>query len=107
MIFPIFHWKKVFENKRPLLATRQAESLQNLFIRAWFNVVPKPVALPKSIRLYNCQDKRCLSHYNSYINHLNECEFKLKSGRYHIWKCNRYFDCKSRDVVYLIICLNC
>lgn len=39
MIFTIIHWKNLFENKKPPLATRQTERLHNL-IRAWFDVVP-------------------------------------------------------------------
>ena len=34
--------KKAFEMKKPLLATRKANSLQNLLITARFPVVPKP-----------------------------------------------------------------
>ena len=40
MIFLIIHWKKLFENKKPPLATRQTERSHNLLIRAWFDVVP-------------------------------------------------------------------
>lgn len=75
--------RKAFENKRPLLATRQAKSLQNLLIIGRFDVVPKPVALPKNVGLYNCQDKSCLLQYKNYIKHCKECKFRCKSGRYH------------------------
>ena len=54
-----------------------------------------------------CQDKRSLLHCYNYINHCKEFKFKPKSGRYYIWKYNRYFDGKSRVVVYHIICINC
>ena len=36
--------EKALEKKKPLLATKQAKSLENLFIRALFDVVPKPIA---------------------------------------------------------------
>ena len=52
--------KKAFENKNSLLATRQAKNVENLFIRARFGVVPKPIAPQKIVGLYNYQDKRCL-----------------------------------------------
>ena len=49
----------------------------------------------------------CLFHCNNDIDPCKEFKFKLKSGRYYIWKYNRYFDCKSRDVIYFRICINC
>ena len=63
--------KKAIEKKKPLLATRQAKSLQNL-VRAQFYVVPKPIAPPKNIELYNCQDERCLLHCHNYSNSCKE-----------------------------------
>ena len=39
--------KKAFEKKKSLLATIQAKSLQNVLIRARFDVVSKPIAPPK------------------------------------------------------------
>ena len=50
--------KKVFKKKKPLLATRQAKSLQNLLLGERFNIVPEPIAAPKNIGLYNFQHKR-------------------------------------------------
>ena len=94
--------KKAFEKKKPLLANKQAKSFQNFLIEGRFDVVPKPIAPQKYIELYNSQDKRCLLHCHNYINPYKEFKFKLKSGRYYI-----YFDCKSRDVICLIICINC
>ena len=44
--------KNAFENKKPLLATRQAKYLRNLFIRAQIDVVLKPIVPPKNIGLY-------------------------------------------------------
>ena len=41
--------KKAFRKKKPLLATRQAKSLQNLVIRARIDAVPKRIAPPKNI----------------------------------------------------------
>ena len=63
--------KKAIEKKKPLLATRQAKCLQNL-VRAQFYVVPKPIAPPKNIGLYNCQDERCLLHCHNYSNPCKE-----------------------------------
>ena len=45
--------KTAFVNKSQLPATRQAKSLQSLLTRARFNVVPKPIASPKNVELYN------------------------------------------------------
>ena len=93
------------ENKKPLLATRLAKSLQN-FLRARFDVVPKRIAPTEDIGLYNNQDKRSFLRCNNYINPSKESKFQLKSSRFHIWKYNSYFDCKSRDVIYVTICIN-
>ena len=93
--FPDDYLKKTFINKRPLIATRQAKSLQNLLIIGRFDVVPKPVALPKNVGFYNCQDKSCLLQYKNYIKHCKECKFRCKSGRYHFWKCNCYLTVKA------------
>ena len=43
--------KNAFENKKPLVATRQAKYLRNLFIRAQIDVFLKPIAPPKNIGL--------------------------------------------------------
>ena len=95
------------EKKKSLLTTRKAKSLQNPLFRAGFDIVPKPISASKGIRLYNGQDERCFLHCCNYINTCKEFIFKLKSGRYYIWKYNHYFDCKSSNVIYLIICINC
>ena len=60
--------KKAFVKKKPLLATKQGKSLQNLLIRTRFVVVPKPIAPTKNVGLCNCQDKRCLLHCHNYNN---------------------------------------
>ena len=98
--------KNAFENKKLLPATRQAKGLQNLLIRAWFDVVPKLSAPPKNIGLCNFQVERWSLHRHNHINSWKEFKFKLKSGRYHIWKHYRYSDFKSRDLIYLITCIN-
>ena len=89
---PDDYLKKPFINKRLLIVTRQAKSLQNLLIIGRFDVVPKPVALPKNVGLYNGQDKSCLLQCKNYIKH---CKFRCKSGRYHFWKCNCYLTVKA------------
>ena len=60
--------KKAFVKKKPLLATKQGKSLQNLLIRTRFVVVPKPIVPTKNVGLCNCQDKRCLLHCHNYNN---------------------------------------
>ena len=42
--------KNAFEKKKPLLATRQAKSSENLLIGARFDIVPKPIAPSKNIK---------------------------------------------------------
>ena len=49
----------------------------------------------------------CLLYFHNYINPCKEFKFKLKSARYYIWKYNSYFGSKSRDVIYILICINC
>ena len=39
--------KNAFQNKMPLLATSHTKLSQDLFIKAQFDLVPKPVASPK------------------------------------------------------------
>ena len=105
-----FHYnslKKALEKKKSLLTTRKAKSLQSPLYRAVFDIVSKPISASKGIRLYNRQDKRCFLHCCNYINPCKEFIFKLKSGRYYVWKYNHYFDCKSSNAIYLIICINC
>ena len=46
--------KMVFVKKKPLLATRQAKSSENLVIKVRFDVVPKPIAPSENIGLSNC-----------------------------------------------------
>ena len=61
--------RKAFENKRPLLATRQAKSLQNLFITARYDVVAKPIALPKNLDLttFKIKDTYIINHISQQL----------------------------------------
>ena len=49
MVFRIIHGKRHFGKNKLLLVTKQAKSLQNLLIRARFDVVPKPIAPQKML----------------------------------------------------------
>ena len=46
--------KMVFVKKKPLVATRQAKSSQNLVIKVRLDVVRKPIAPSENIGLFNC-----------------------------------------------------
>ena len=93
--------KKTFEKKKALLVTRQVKSSQNLLIRVRFDVVPKPIAPPKVLDFTTVKIK-----VSFYID-TTILIFAKNLNLYNIWKYNRYFDCKNRDVIYLIICINC
>ena len=46
--------KMVFVKKKPLVATRQAKSSQNLVIKVRLDVVRKPIAPSENTGLSNC-----------------------------------------------------
>ena len=41
------------------------------------------------------------------LNHANHLTFKLKNGKSVTWDYNKFFDCNSKDVLYILICNNC
>ena len=59
----------------------------------------------KPNRLFSCTD--CIYHKNGYIKPCKSFTFKLTNGKSVTWNYNKFFDCNSKDVLYILICNNC
>ena len=55
--------------------------------------------------LFSCTD--CIYHKNGYIKPCKSFTFKLTNGKSVAWNYNKFFDCDSKDVLYILICNNC
>ena len=55
--------------------------------------------------LFSCTD--CIYHKNGYIKPCKSFTFKLTNGKSVTWNYNKFFDCNSKDVLYILICNNC
>ena len=92
-----------FQDKIPLVTTRQAPSLKNRLVRAKFvmGVIPRE---PKLVGIHPCG--KCTYCKKGYIKHTTE--FTLRNGNMLItWKYTRLFTCDSVNVLYVILCNYC
>ena len=55
--------------------------------------------------LFSCTD--CIYHKNGYIKPCKSFTFKLTNGKSVTWNYNKFFDCDSKVVLYILISNNC
>ena len=79
--------RETFSKKKVLLTTRQPKNLKKMLVTAKFDLHPE------------------LS--NKKPNGLFSFTFKLINGKSVTWNYNKFFDCDSKDVLYILICNNC
>ena len=75
-----------------------------MLVTAKFDLHPQlPNRKPNG--LFSCTD--CIYHKNGYIKPWKQFTFKLTNGKSVTWNCNKFFDCDSKDVLYILIGNNC
>ena len=75
-----------------------------MLVTAKFDLHPElPNRKPNG--LFSCTD--CIYHKNAYIKPCKLFTFKLTYGKSVTWNYNKFFDCDSKDVLYILICNNC
>ena len=96
--------RETFSNKKVLLTTRQPKNFKKMLVTAEFDLHPElPNRKPNG--LLSCKD--CIYHKNGYIKPCKSFTFKLTNGKSVTWNYNKFFDCDSKDVLYILICNNC
>ena len=95
--------RKPFGNTAVVRGTRQPESLRKMLVRSKFSSKP-PCAPPrKTVGLFACHS--CIYHTAGYIRPTKS--FTFGRNKEFTWEYNRFFDCNSCDVIYLVQCANC
>ena len=61
--------------------------------------------IPKPVGLFPCNS--CIYEKDGYINPCTSFNFKLANGKTIIWSYTKYFNCDSKNVLYILICRNC
>ena len=85
------------------MGTRQPKSLRNFLIRSKFSSLPKTVR-KKKVGLSRCR-KICCYHLMGYI---KPCKmFRFGKSNEYIWRYTRAFDCDSKNVIYIVVCVHC
>ena len=75
-----------------------------MLVTAKFDLHPElPNRKPNG--LFTCTD--CIYHKNGYIKPCKSFNFNLTNGKSVTWNYNKFFDCDSKDVLYILICNNC
>lgn len=95
--------KKAFSNCTVVMGTRQPKSLRQYLIRSKFSSSLKKVVRNK-VGLFKCK-KVCKYHRIGYVKPCKSFKFG-KSKEFH-WIYRRYFDCDSKNAIYILICANC
>ena len=75
-----------------------------MLVTAKFDLHPK-LANRKPNGLFSCMD--CIYHKNGYIKPCKSFTFKLRNGKFATWNYNKFFDCDSKDILYILICNYC
>ena len=96
--------RETFSNKKVLLTTERPKNLKKMLVTAKFDLHPE---LPnrKPSGFFTCTD--CIYHKDGYVKPCKSFTFKLKNGKSVTWNYNKFFDCNSKDVLYILICNNC
>ena len=82
-------------------------AVTNIFFKFFFKLFYLHPELPnrKPNGLFSCSD--CIYDKNGYIKLCKSFTFKLTNGKSVTWNYDKFFDCNSKDVLYILICNNC
>ena len=95
--------KQCFQNKTVKLATRQPKNLRKILTKAKFERNPQPSPV-KEVGFFPCND--CIYHRCGYFNSCKSFQFKA-NNKSTIWHYKRYFNCDSKNVIYILMCNTC
>ena len=99
--------KQKFQNKNVMITTKQSKNLMQHLTRAKFELNPIPRVISQNkTGLHICTDSRCFLHKKGYIKPCTEFKFMIQNKPF-TWKYNRYFDCNSKNVIYMLKCRVC
>ena len=94
--------KKAFKDCRVVVGTRQPKALRNFLISSKFS--SRRSKRKKTSGLFPCK-KSCVYHQTGLI---KPCKFfKFGRKKEFSWTYNRFFDCESRNVIYVLKCARC
>ena len=79
------------------------KNLKKILVIAIFDLYPE-LTNRKPVGLFSCTD--CIYHKNGYFKPWKSFTFKLTNGKSATWNYNKFFDCDSEDVLYILICNN-
>ena len=86
-----------FQNKTVQLATRQPKNLQKITE----NPLPPHVT---EVEFFPCKD--CIYHRCGYFKPCKSFQFKVNDKSI-IWHYKCYFNCDSKNVIYILMCNTC
>ena len=96
--------KKVFNNCRVVIGTRQPKALRRYLIKSKFRRCKTSISCKKSPGLYRC-NRKCKYHRLGYI---KPCKgFRFGKDDEFVWEYRRYFACDSKNVIYVLKCGRC
>ena len=93
----------MFSKWNSILATWQPKKLRKILTNAKFEENPLPPPF-KEVGLSPCND--CIYHRCGYLKPCKSFQFKANSNSL-IWHYKRYFNCDSKNVIYILICNTC
>ena len=96
--------KKAFDKYDVVIGSRQPKSLKKILTKSRFPPTqPETADIRRPNGLYHCYN--CIYHQSGFI---VECtSFMFGENLQFEWRYNRYFDCKSNNVIYILICNYC
>ena len=95
--------KKAFRKCTVIMGTRQPKALRNHLIRSKFSSIPTK-AVRKPFGLFHCK-RVCIYHRKGYI---KKCKsFSFGKYKQFSWFYSRFFDCDSKNVIYILVCGHC
>ena len=93
--------REVFGETKIIMGTRQPPALRDMLTSSKFSL--KPIKR-KKIGLFFC-GRKCMYHRAGYV---RQCKsFRFGEKNQFEWVYNRFFDCDSRNVIYLLQCSKC
>ena len=92
---------ETFNNKKLFLTTRYAKSLKKILVKANIDLHPA-IKTHNPERLSSCADH--MYHKNGYIKSCKSFTFNLSNGKAVSWDYKKYFNCESKNVLYILTC---
>ena len=95
--------KWCFQNKAVKVATRKAKNVRKILTKAEFEENSQPPNV-KEIGFFPCND--CIYHRCGYFKLCKSFQFKA-TDKSMIWHYTHYFNCDSKNVIYILMCNTC